>query len=44
MSEKKRLSKIAGVLDNENIDVIKRAIAAVRARSRERIENIFTEN
>ncbi|MHA1863360.1 MAG: antitoxin VapB family protein [Candidatus Thorarchaeota archaeon] len=43
LTERKRLSEIAGILDEEDIKVIKEAIASVRSRSRDRIAEMATE-
>jgi len=43
LTERKRLSEIAGILDDEDIKVIKEAITSVRSRSRDRIAAMATE-
>jgi len=43
LTERKRLSEIAGILDEEDIKVIKEAIASVRSQSRDRIAEMATE-
>lgn len=43
LTGRKRLSEIAGVLDDEDIEVIERAVASIRTRSRERLANMATE-
>jgi predicted CopG family antitoxin len=43
LTSRRRLSEIAGVLDDEDIKVIERAVAAIRSRSRERITEMVTE-
>jgi len=43
LTERKRLSEIAGILDDEDIKVIKEAITSVRSRSRDRIAEMVTE-
>ena len=43
LTERRRLSEIAGILDEEDIKVIKEAIASIRSRSRDRIAEMVTE-
>ncbi|MBN2230667.1 MAG: antitoxin VapB family protein [Candidatus Thorarchaeota archaeon] len=43
LTERKRLSEIAGILDEEDIKVIQEAIASIRSRSRDRITEMVTE-
>lgn len=43
LTERKRLSEIAGILDDDDIKVIKEAITSVRSRSRDRIAAMATE-
>jgi predicted CopG family antitoxin len=43
LTSRKRLSEIAGVLDNEDVVVIEKAVAALRARSRERLTEMASE-
>lgn len=43
LTAKKRLSEIAGVLDEEDIKVIEKAVAAIRSQSRERISELVKE-
>ena len=43
LTARKRLSEIAGILDEDDIEVIKKAIATIRSRSRERISEMVTE-
>lgn len=43
LTAKKRLSEIAGVLDEEDIRVIEKAVAAIRSQSRERISELVKE-
>jgi len=43
LTSRRRLSEIAGVLDDDDIKVIERAVAAIRSRSRERVTEMVTE-
>lgn len=43
LTAKKRLSEIAGVLDEEDIKVIEKAVAAIRSQSRGRISELVKE-
>ena len=42
LTERKRLSELAGILDEDDIKVIKEAIASIRSRSRKRISEMAT--
>jgi len=43
LTARKRLSEIAGVLDEEDIKVIEKAVATIRSQSRERIREMVME-
>lgn len=43
LTSRKRLSEIAGVLNDEDVEVIERAVASVRTRSRERLTEMVSE-
>jgi predicted CopG family antitoxin len=43
LTSRKRLSEIAGALNDEDVDVIESAIASIRSRSRDRTANLVKE-
>ena len=43
LTARRRLSEIAGVLTEEDIRVIEKAVAAIRSESRERIKELVVE-
>lgn len=43
LTSRKRLSEIAGVLNDEDVEVIEKAVASVRTRSRERLTEMVSE-
>lgn len=43
LTARKRLSELAGVLTEEDIRVIEKAVAAIRSGSRERIKELVVE-
>lgn len=43
LTSRKRLSELAGVLNDDDIEMMEKAIVALRTRSRERIGNMTTE-
>jgi predicted CopG family antitoxin len=43
LTSRKRLSEIAGTLNDEDVVVIEKAVASVRARSRERLTKMGSE-
>jgi predicted CopG family antitoxin len=43
LTSRKRLSEITGVLDDKDVEVIEKTVAALRLRSRERMVEMVTE-
>ena len=43
LTGRKRLSEIAGVLDDEDVEVVERAVALVRDKSREQLSDMGTK-
>lgn len=43
LTSRRRLSELAGVLDEEDIRVIEKAVTAIRSQSKERIRELVAE-